>query len=136
SNRVDRGAEPLEPVDLIAEAARRAADDAGIPAGALAGIDTVHVVSLLSWRYRDPGLLVAERLGAAPRDTSVTGMGGNSPQTIVSRACLDIQAGRADLVLVGGAEAWRTRSSLRKQGAKAEWTRQHEDVPAARVSTE
>ena len=94
SNRVDRGATPLEPVDLIAEALRRAADDSGVGAAALTGADAVHIVSLLSWRYRDPGRLVAQRVGADPRTTTVTGMGGNSPQSLVNLACLAILRGR------------------------------------------
>jgi len=78
---------------------------------------------------------VGQRLGATPRDTSVSGLGGNSPQTVLNRACLDIQSGAADLVLVGGAEAWRTRSSAKRSGVEATWTRQSDDVPAARAST-
>jgi acetyl-CoA C-acetyltransferase len=136
SQRVDRGEEPLEPVDLIVEALRRAAASAGIADDALRGADAVHIVSLLSWRYRDPGALVAQRLGAAPRDTSVSGMGGNSPQSLVNQACLAIQAGTADLVLLGGAEAWRTRMGSRKAGVELDWTVQGDDVPKARPSTE
>jgi acetyl-CoA C-acetyltransferase len=136
SRRVDRGEEPLEPVDLMAEALRRAADDSGVGSPALTGADAVHIVSLLSWRYRDPGLLVAQRLGASPRDTSVTGMGGNSPQSLVNQTCLAIQAGDADLVLLAGAEAWRTRTANRHAGADVTWTKQGDDVPAARHSTD
>ncbi len=135
SRRVDQGEEPLEPVDLIVEALRRASDDAGVSPGALAGADAVHIVSLLSWRYRDPGLLVGQRLGASPRDTSLSGIGGNSPQSLVNQTCLDIQAGRADLVMIGGAEAWRTRTGNRKAGQEITWTRQGDDVALARVST-
>ena len=66
SNRVDRGADVLEPVDLIVEALRRAAEDAGAGDAALTGADAVHTVGLLSWRYRDPAALVGERVGATP----------------------------------------------------------------------
>lgn len=135
SRRVDRGEDPIEPADLIAEALRRASEDAGLGHGALSGADAVHIVSLLSWRYRDPGLLVAQRLGASPRDTTLSGIGGNSPQSLVNMACLDIRAGRSDLVLLGGAEAWRTRSSNRRAGQEAAWTRQGDEVPLARAST-
>jgi acetyl-CoA C-acetyltransferase len=135
SNRVDQGADPLEPADLIAAALRRAGDDTGVGAAALTGADTIHVVSLLSWRYRDPGRLVAERLGADPRTTTVTGMGGNSPQSLVNLTCLAIQAGEADLVLLGGAEAWRTRMSARSAGVDLEWTTQGDEVPEAPKST-
>lgn len=134
--RVDRGEEPLEPVDLIAEALRRAAESTGVGDAAVTGADAVHIVSILSWRYRDPGALVAQRLGATPRDTSLSGMGGNSPQSLVNQACLAIQAGTADLVLLGGAEAWRTRTGVRKAGGELPWTKQGDDVPAARASTQ
>lgn len=135
SRRVDQGEDPLEPAELIAEALRRAADDSAAGSAALTGADAVHVVGLLSWRYRDPALLVAQRVGATPRDTSLSGMGGNTPQSLANQTCLAIQAGEADLVLLGGAEAWRTRMAARKQGADLGWTVQGDDVAQARRST-
>ena len=39
--------------------------------------------------------------------------GGNTPQTLVNRTCRDIAAGDVDVVLVGGAEAWRTRTAAK-----------------------
>ncbi len=131
SNRVDRGATPLEPVDLIAETLRRAAADSGAGSAALTGADTVHIVCLLSWRYRDPGRLVAQRVGADPRTTTISGAGGNIPQSLVNLACLAIQAGDADLVHLGGAEAWRTRMAARTAGVDRDWTVQGDDVPEA-----
>lgn len=134
SLRVDKGAEPLEPVDLMVEALRRAAEDSGVGSAVVTGADAVHVVGLLSWRYRDPGRLVAERLGASPKDTTVSGMGGNGPQSLVNQTCLAIQAGEADLVLLAGAEAWRTRTASRQAGVELDWTVQGDDVPMARQS--
>ena len=125
SNRVDEGAEPVEPVDLLAEAARRAAADTGAadPSKVLASLDSVRVVSLLSWRYLDPGRLVAERVGAAEvRSTWYSNPGGNTPQALLNRTCLDIAAGEADVVLLGGAEAWRTRMAARGVGERPAWT--------------
>ncbi len=121
NQRTDRGDEPLEPVDLIVTAARAAAADAGAEA-VLAAVDSVRVVSLLSWRYRDPGALVGARIGASPRQTSVTQPGGNSPQSLVNLTARDIAEGRNDVVLIGGAEAWRTRMSFRATGDKPAWT--------------
>lgn len=130
SNRVDDGAAVLEPVDLIAEAARRAASDSGAAdAGAvLAAADAVRVVQLLSWRYRDPARLVAERIGAGRARTMYTTPGGNTPQALVNRTCLDILAGTVDVVVIGGAEAWRTRMSYRGIGEKPEWTVEPDDA--------
>jgi acetyl-CoA C-acetyltransferase len=116
-----------EPVDLMVAAAREAGDDAAA-AALLARLDSVRVVSLLSWRYRDPARLLAERLGSAGARTELTGIGGNEPQELVTSACRDIAEGRAEVVLVAGGESWRTRMKARARGEKPDWTRQAEDV--------
>jgi acetyl-CoA C-acetyltransferase len=136
--RVDRGEEPLEPVAMLAEAARRAAADSGGAADRLlAGLDTIAVVDILSWRYRDPAALVAGLVGAEPARRWTTVAGGNYPQTLVNRAATDIQTGAADAVLIGGAEAWRTRSAARKTGADLGWTTQGDDaVPTEKLGDE
>ncbi|MEW5809885.1 MAG: acetyl-CoA acetyltransferase [Actinomycetota bacterium] len=121
----------VEPVDLMVAAAREAADPR-----VLAAVDAVRVVNLLSWRYRDPGLLVAQRIGAEKAATRYTGIGGNVPQTLVNLACLDIQQGRADVVMIAGAETWRTKTKMRAAGAKANWTKQDDTVPLAPGSDE
>ncbi|MGY4709335.1 acetyl-CoA acetyltransferase [Mycolicibacterium sp. CBM1] len=113
----------IGPVDLMAAAAREAAD-----ARVLAAVDAVRVVNLLSWRYRDPGLLLAERIGATDASTFYTGVGGNTPQSLVNQACLDIQAGRNDVVLLAGGETWRTRSRMKAKGVRPDWTRQDDSV--------
>jgi len=120
SNRVDRGESPVEPVDLIAGALRRAEEDTGAPRDVLVTADSVWIVQMLSWRYADPGALVAQRVGAAPRDTAASPIGGNEPQTLLHQACRDIAAGDRDLVLIGGAEAWRSRSA--QGGKELGWT--------------
>lgn len=116
----------VEPVDLMVSAARAAADPR-----VLESVDSVRVVNLLSWHYRDPGLLLAQRIRADKAATRYTGVGGNVPQTLVNQACLDLQGGRAEVVLIAGAETWRTRSRLRRNGLKPDWTRQDESVPEA-----
>ncbi|SBS78511.1 Acetyl-CoA acetyltransferase [uncultured Mycobacterium sp.] len=114
----------IEPVDLMAAAARQAADPRVLQA-----VDAIRVVNLLSWRYRDPGLLLGQRIGAPEAATRYTGVGGNTPQSLVNQACLDIQNGRADVVLLAGGETWRTRMRLRAKGIKPDWTRQDDSVP-------
>jgi acetyl-CoA C-acetyltransferase len=113
-----------EPVDLIERAARAAAD-----ARVLEAVDAVRIVNLLSWRYRDPGRLVAQRIGAPDAATRYTGIGGNVPQSLVNRACLDIQRGHNDVVLIAGGETWRSRTRLRARGEKLVGTVQDESVP-------
>ena len=133
NHREDPSAEvnSKEPVDLMAEAARQAADPRVLEA-----IDAISVVNLLSARYRDAGLLLGQRIGAARAATRYSGVGGNVPQSLVNRACMDIQRGRADVVLVAGAEMWRTRMQLRAKGKRLTWTDQDESVPIAQGSDE
>jgi acetyl-CoA C-acetyltransferase len=129
----DRAAEEntKEPVDLMAAAARQAADP-----HVLEAVDAIWVVNLFSARYRDPGLLLGQRIGADRPATRYSGVGGNVPQSLVNQACLDIQHGRADVVLLAGAEMWRTRMQLRAKGKRLTWTNQDESVPLAQGDDE
>jgi acetyl-CoA C-acetyltransferase len=113
-----------EPVDLMERAARAAADPRVLEA-----VDAVRIVNLLSWRYRDPGLLLAQRIGAPTAATRYTSIGGNIPQSLVNQACLDIQQGRNDVVLIAGGETWRSRTRIRAQGHKLTGTVQDDSVP-------
>ncbi|GAC68496.1 acetyl-CoA acetyltransferase [Gordonia soli] len=130
--QVDESDGGVEPVDLIARAARAAAEEAG-SARLLEMVDSIRIVGLLSWRYRDPGALVAERIGARPRRSGYTGNGGSTPQVLVNVAAEEIASGVADVVLIGGAESWRTRMRLRARGERPAWSRQDESVEPADI---
>ena len=54
--------DPIDPVALATVAARLAADDCGTTA-VLQQLDAIAVVPIVSWRYSDPGRLIAEALG-------------------------------------------------------------------------
>ncbi|HWS94307.1 MAG TPA: acetyl-CoA acetyltransferase [Mycobacterium sp.] len=128
-DEIDPATRSVEPVDLMAAAARQAADSRVIEA-----VDSIRVVNVLSARYRDPGLLLGQRIGVADFTTLYSPVGGNVPQSLVNQACLDIQRGRAGVVLLAGGETWRTRRGLKAKGSKLEWTVQDESVPMAEVS--
>ncbi|OBI20240.1 MULTISPECIES: acetyl-CoA acetyltransferase [unclassified Mycobacterium] len=128
-DEIDPDKRSVEPVDLMAAAARQAAD-----ARVIEAVDSIRVVNILSAHYRDPGLLLGQRIGAAGFTTLYSPVGGNVPQSLVNQACLDIQRGSAQVVLLAGAETWRTRRGLRAKGGRLEWTVQDESVPMAEVS--
>src|ERR1700716_1291355 len=109
----------ISPIEVMAAAAREAA-----AARTLEAVDSIRVVNVLSWRYRDPGLMLGELIGARDAATRYSGVGGNVPQSLVNQACLDIQQRRADVVLIAGGESWRTRMRLRAVGEKPDWPRQ------------
>ncbi len=115
-----------DPVGLIAMAARQA-----VLPHVLEAVDAIRIVNVLSWRYRDPGRLLGQQINAADFTSRYSGVGGNVPQSLVNEACLDIQRGRADVVLIGGGERWRTRMRLRAEGARPDWPQQDDAVPMA-----
>lgn len=126
--RPDRGEASLEPAALMAEGLRRAEADSG-GSGLLASVGSLRTISELSWRYRNPALAVAGRLGIHPAHLATSVVGGNLVGVTVARAAAQIQAGEVDVVAVCGGEATRSRSLLRKEGREPAWEVQADDVP-------
>jgi acetyl-CoA C-acetyltransferase len=127
---IDRPADPTEgrePLRLMEDAARRAADDAGAGAALLAAVDTLAVANIVCHDYGDAPGLLAERLGCRPRRTIYTALGGNTPQTLVNHLSDEIAAGRTDVALIAGAEAWHTMRALSRAGRTGVWAH----VPAS-----
>jgi acetyl-CoA C-acetyltransferase len=120
---LQRGDDPdiaREPLALMVEAVRAAADDAGSRA-LLARADAVRVVRGM-WRYQDPGRAIAQQIGCPAAKTALTQYGGNYVQTAVSKTFLDIQRGALDVAIVTGAECGRTWARLSKQGKPIDWS--------------
>jgi acetyl-CoA C-acetyltransferase len=112
-------ARALEPVELMAEAARRADADAGGSRSLLPAVELVAVVNILSWRHPDPGKVLADRLGLSGCRTLQTTIGGNSPQLLLNELGAQISSGRLQVALVAGAEAMYTR---RRSPRPLPWT--------------
>lgn len=108
-----------DPVALMVQAIQSASDDAGL--SAVPEPDALRVVSLLSWKYGDPAYFIAQDLGLNPRETALSSMGGNTPQTLVNTAARQISAGEIDLVILTGGETTRTRARYRKAGVEPDW---------------
>ena len=128
--------ERREPVDLMASALRAADGDSGAkPGRLLARAASLRVMVPLSWRYVNPGILVAQRLGISPADQALSVIGGNTPQTVVSEAARQIAAGALDVVLVTGAECIYTRVAARRDPERPVlgWTTQPDDTPPPRL---
>lgn len=95
---IDAEKQSIEPVDLMAAAARKAADSTVLEA-----VDSIRVVHMLSAHYRNPGQLLGERIKARTFTTGYSGVGGNMPQSLVNRACLERP--RGDRVLADACHA-------------------------------
>lgn len=133
NQRVDQGAESLEPVDLMVNALELARADAG-DARVLTELDEIRCVHVFSWRYRDPGRLVAQRLGLGPIPTTFTSVGGNVPQMLINEAARDIASGNAELIAITGAEAVRSRQAQKRAGVEPDWVVQGDDIEPTRVA--
>ncbi len=127
-------ADALEPAALMERAVERAAADAGL-AGPPAA-DTVRVVSILGWRYRNAPRFLAGRLGLHDVDLAVTTNGGNSPQSLVNRTALDILAGSVDVAILAGGEAFRTYMRARRAGIRLDWPKAADDDVPRRIGGE
>src|ERR1700716_4266476 len=116
----------LEPLALLEAAVKRAGDDAG--ASLLGEIDSLDVVNFLSWRYRDPELQLAARLGITPRQAYYGPVGGESPIRYLHEAAQRIARGECSVAAVCGAEAQSTATKAERGGVKLPWTPFAHDV--------
>lgn len=112
----------LSPSELMVEAARRAAADAGTGGAQIFdGIESIGVIDCMSWAGGDPGRALAGMLGVSPRETSRTLLGGNSPLGLLGDTCERIQGGHLDSVLMLGAEAMNPLIKQVRQGIPTGW---------------
>ncbi|MEM9749989.1 MAG: enoyl-CoA hydratase, partial [Pseudomonadota bacterium] len=112
--------EALEPVDMMAAAMKAAEADAG--ANVLERLDTVSVIGVTSWLYKDPAALLCQRLGIAPQRQVKAGMGGEKPVRLVHEAALAIQRGEAEAVAIVGGEAQNAFRKARRAKTQLPWT--------------
>jgi acetyl-CoA C-acetyltransferase len=118
----------LEPLALLEEALKRAEADAG--ARLLGEIQSLDVISFLSWRYRDPEKLLAARIGASPAHCYYGPVGGETPIKYLHQAAQRIARGECDVAAVCGAEAQSTATKAERAGVKLPWTPLAHDVEA------
>jgi len=121
---VQRDVDPqaaLGPVAMMAEAARRAAADAGAGAHLLMQVDLLAVVNVIGWQYGNAPRLLAELLDAHPAENFYTTIGGNTPQWLVNETAARIAAGEVRLALIAGAEAVHTVLRARQAGFTPRW---------------
>jgi acetyl-CoA C-acetyltransferase len=120
-------ADGLEPLTLLEQAVRRAEQDAG--AKLLHELGSLDVVNFLSWRYRDPERLLAERLGVAPAHCYYGPVGGESPIRYIHEAAQRIARGECSVAAICGAEAQSTATKAERAGVSLPWTPFAHDVP-------
>ena len=117
-----RASDPLatkEPLKLMIEAVRAAAEDAHAPE-LLKRAGAVRVVRGM-WPYSNPAAVVADAIGNPRAKTGVTTWGGNSVQSVLSASALEIAAGTHEAVVLTGAECGQTQARARRAGVELDW---------------
>ena len=116
----------LEPIALMAEAARRA--DAETK-GLLREVDSIDIVGLVSWRYSDTAALLCEKLGVSPKRAVYGPVGGESPVRYLHEAARRIANGESAVGLVTGGEAQHAVNHAKRLGVELPWTPYAADAP-------
>ena len=115
------------PLDLTAQAARRAASDSGAGDALLAALDTLVVIrsfSDTSWRFAcpfgrstNPPESVAARIGASNVGRFIyTLPGGNMPQWCVNELGRQIASGQIQAAMIAGGESLATQKAAQRAG--------------------
>src|SRR5437773_1167929 len=102
----------LEPLTLLEEALKRAEVDSG--AKLLGDIGSLDIVNFLSWRYRDPEQLLADRLGIKPAHLYYGPVGGESPIRYLHEAAQRIARGECS-VAAQNPSSWLKKNFSPKQ---------------------
>ena len=126
-----------EAIDLMVDALRTAADDAG--ASSLLGTAERIAVTQGSWGYRDPARLIADRVGATRARSVLIGL-GIPQQTLINDALRDIASGALDVAVVIGGESKRRDTLARRAGVDISTAEEADDakpdehrVPSAEI---
>lgn len=124
----------LDPIGLAVEALRRAGVDSGTGDKLLRRADSVRHVATTCWPYSDEGALIADALGARPRQTVRTVLfGGDGPQRLVGETARAIGAGELDVALVSGAEAVASLRAYQHAGETPPWGSQDSSAAPTEV---
>lgn len=124
TQRLDDPREAEEPLALMERSLRAAAEDAGAPK-LLEALDAVYTPQG-TWKYGNPGQLLADRVGAGRVATGMGVLSGHIVQVMVDHACREIAEGRRDVVAVVGGESENSKRRLKKSG---DWPAWDDEVP-------
>ena len=107
-----------EPVELMIDAVKAAAEDAG--SSELLNATSVRVIKGI-WGYQNPSKAVAQAIGCPNAQTALSPFGGNFVQSVLNVSALDIQSGAHDVIILTGAECGNTQAKAAKASHDLGW---------------
>lgn len=111
----------LEPLALMERALRAAEADAS--AALLEKLESLELIGLISWRYRDPVSQLCARLRISPARKVNASMGGETPIRLIHEAAVRIARGELGAAAIVGGEAMHSAGRAKKQNARLPWTK-------------
>jgi acetyl-CoA C-acetyltransferase len=120
TDRPDNLSAALEPVALMDKALRAANEDGG--GRLLERIESLDLIGLVTWRYKDPVSLLCDRLGIRPKRATNTSMGGETPIRLIHDAAVSIAKGESNIAAIVGGEAMNAVNRARKERLTLNWT--------------
>jgi len=120
TDRPESAETALEPLALMEQALRRADAEGG--GGWLEKVESLDLVGLVTWRYKNPVASLCERLHINPARKVNASMGGETPIRLIHEAAVRIAKGELRTAAVVGGEAMNSLNRARKERAKLPWT--------------
>ena len=130
---VDRPNDPRlskEPLRLMAEALRRADEDAG--GGWLKRLESLDVVNSMTWGYNDLPAQLCHSLDIRPKRAAYGVIGGNTPVQYIHEAAIQIALGNTNAAAVCGAEAAQSLVRAEQTNIVLPWTPEGPKPPGPR----
>lgn len=127
ADRPEVFARALDPVSLMAQAARQADAEAG--GKLLARVDALHVVNLISWPYAAPADALCSALGITPATRGYGPVGGETPLGFLQTAAQRVQSGQSAVALICGGEAHRSAAQAQRHGVPPGWPKAAANAP-------
>lgn len=121
-----------EPIDLMTRCVEVALEGSGAAAAIRSAIAAVRVVWGV-WPYRDPGRLVAGRIGAPAARTTLTTTGGDQVYNLLIDTAARIAAGDLDVAVLCAAETLRTRRRDHARGERSAYLPESDAAAADEV---
>ncbi len=113
----------LDPLSLMANTCQMALDDTGVDT-IRNYIDTLHMVNIDSWSYKDAPAELSKILEINTKHKSYLVAGGESPQLLVNRAAKAISSGKCQAAIITGGEAEYSVYREKKKGNVLPWPKQ------------
>jgi acetyl-CoA C-acetyltransferase len=108
------------PLELAKSAVEAAIEDSRCTK-ILRNCDTLGIVNITSWHYKDPPGHLSEMLGIEPAVREYTSIGGNTPQWLVNRYADRIAQGETGIAIIAGAEAMDFSYRALREGYPLPW---------------